>query len=67
MATYTNRNGKAEKHGVRAIVTARGVEKIAAIWTMTSKGLTKIYESVCTCWDGKTWRGDKIWRGDVKW
>lgn len=68
MATYTRLpDGTAERHGVRAILTASGIEKIATLWLKTATGLQKIYESVRSCFGSGRWVGAKRWLGKEKW
>lgn len=69
MATYIkNQSGQLVRHGVRAIKTAQGVERMASLWVKTSRGLVKMWESFAGhCLALGRWQGGYGWQPGTGW
>lgn len=67
MPTYSKLPSGKEKHGIRAIKTANGFERIGQLYIKTAERLTKIYESIRSCFAAKKWRYNRPWLYKDKW
>lgn len=67
MPTYSSTDRGLERHGVRAVKTASGIERIGQLYLKTSERLTKIYEAVRSCFAAKKWRYNRPWLYKDKW
>lgn len=67
MSTFSKTDGGLEKHGIRAIKTGTGYERIASVWIKTADGLVRIYEAVRSCFGSGRWVSRKPWINKEKW
>lgn len=67
MPTYSRTDKGVERHGVRAVKTPTGLERMASVWLKTASGIMKVYEAVRSCFAAKKWRYNRPWLYKDKW